>query len=78
MASISPTQTKDHVIVKRLPLGDRLAVGQQTLTLFTVVRIHVPQPRLFLFRQINIIVVLRSLVPPNVWVKMWVKSKRIN
>lgn len=26
-------------------LGDRLAVGQQTLTLFTVVRIHVPQPR---------------------------------
>lgn len=27
-----------------LLLGDRLAVGQQTLTLFTVVRIHVPQP----------------------------------
>ena len=25
-------------------LGDRLAVGQQILTLFTVVRIHVPQP----------------------------------
>ena len=33
------------MIVKRLSLGDRLAVGQQTLTLFTVVRIHVPQPK---------------------------------
>ena len=26
------------------PLGDRLTVGQQTLTLLIVVRIHVPQP----------------------------------
>lgn len=30
-------------------LGDRLAVGQQILTLFTVVRIHVPQPISFTF-----------------------------
>jgi hypothetical protein len=27
-----------------VPLGDRLTVGQQTLTLLIVVRIHVPQP----------------------------------
>ena len=32
------------MVGKPPPLGDRLAVGQQILTLFTVVRIHVPQP----------------------------------
>jgi hypothetical protein len=39
------TQTPRPVIVNHPPLGDRLMVGQQTLTLFIVVRVHVPQPQ---------------------------------
>ena len=33
-----------RMVTARPLLGDRLTVGQQTLTLLIVVRIHVPQP----------------------------------
>ncbi len=39
-----PTQAPRAVIQGGTCLGDRLMVGQQTLTLFIVVRVHVPQP----------------------------------
>ena len=34
------------MILRRIPMGDRLAAGHQTLDLGTMVRIHVPQPNI--------------------------------